>query len=247
MTATVAKLKTALKKRPGLFTPNERLFLFQHLSEFASGLKDELVLDVGAGMRQYQGLFARERYQSCDMEEGFHADQRHDFLANIYDIPQPDQTYDVVLMLQVLEHLEFPLDGLNEVNRILKPGGRLFLSVPQAAGDHFEPHHYFNYTQYGLNSVLRQTGFVVESHYRLAGMFAYVGNRIEKLGSLMVQQSKRRNILVRIAAHLFSVVCKIMAWVVSRFNFLDQEKRYCIGHIVIARKDQHVSATKRTR
>jgi SAM-dependent methyltransferase len=245
MAWSLKKLKKFMKRNEWIFVPNERSFLYRRLSEFAGRLNYELVLDVGAGMRQYKGLFLDHCYQSCDLETGFHTKQRHDFLASIYNIPKRDKLYDVVLMLQVLEHLEFPVDGLREVNRILKDDGMLFLSVPQAAGDHFEPHHYFNYTQYGLNSVLGQTGFNIETHYRLAGMFYYVGNRIEKMGWLMVHQSRNSNIIFKVIARLFYAFCLPLAWIISRFNFLDKEKRYCIGHIVIARKSKHLTKVKR--
>ncbi len=239
------KFKQALKRSGWMFVPNERTFLYRHLSAFAARLNYDLVLDVGAGMRQYKGLFVDYCYQSCDVEDGFHSRQKHDFWASIYNIPKRDNLFDVVLMLQVLEHLEFPLEGLKEVNRILKQDGVVFLSVPQAAGDHFEPHHYFNFTQYGLKSVLEQAGFVITKHYRLAGMFAYVGNRIEKMGSLMVHQCKSRNIFLRVIARLFLILCWTAAWIISRFNFLDKEKRYCIGHVVIARKEKHIAPVKR--
>ena len=225
-------------KRGGFWSiPNERTFLYRVLSDFAATQKDQLILDVGAGVCQYKHLVANEnRYESCDLENGFHLNSKHDFLASVYDIPKADQHYDGVLMLQVLEHLEFPIKGLAEVNRILKKGGFLFLSVPQAAGDHFEPYHFFNYTQFGLRSVFGQAGFEIVEHHRLAGIFTYTGNRLEKLGAIILGQCKKRNIFAAALAWIFSVACWWMGWAISRFDFIDREKKYCIGHIVIARK-----------
>ena len=228
----------AFIKRGGFWTiPNERTFLYRVLSDFAVTQKGKLILDVGAGVCQYRNLIDKDnRYESCDLENGFHLNQKHDFLASVYNIPREDKHYDGVLMLQVLEHLEFPVKGLCEVNRILKDEGFLFLSVPQAAGDHFEPYHFFNYTQFGLRSVFGQAGFEIKDHYRLAGMFTYVGNRFEKLGSSTLSQCKKRNIFAALLAWIFSIVCWWLGWIISRFDFIDQEKKYCIGHIVIARK-----------
>lgn len=230
-------------KRGGFWTiPNERTFLYRVLSDFALTQKDRKILDVGAGVCQYKSLVAaNNRYESCDLENGFHLNQKHDFLASAYDIPREDRYYDGVLMLQVLEHLEFPLKGLGEVNRILKDNGFLFLSVPQAAGDHFEPYHFFNYTQFGLQSVFSQSGFKIEKHHRLAGIFTYTGNRIEKLGSITYGQYKKMNIVAGFLGWIFSVLCWWLGWIISRFDFLDREKKYCVGHIVIARKERHLS------
>lgn len=237
----INKLKHYIK-RGGFWTiPNERTFLYRVLSDFAATQKDKHILDVGAGVCQYKNLVSTQnRYESCDLEDGFHLNKKHDFLASVYDIPKEDRYYDGVLMLQVLEHLEFPLKGLREVNRILKDGGFLFLSVPQAAGDHFEPYHFFNYTQFGLQSVFGQAGFEIKEHHRLAGMCTYVGNRLEKLGSIVFNQWKKKNMVVALLIWPFSVLCWILGWLISRFDFLDREKKYCIGHIVIARKVKHI-------
>jgi 2-polyprenyl-3-methyl-5-hydroxy-6-metoxy-1,4-benzoquinol methylase len=156
--------------------PNERTFLYQHLWRFAHSMDNKVVLDVGAGCRPYARVFASHQYQSCDMEQGFFADHQHDFLASAYNIPRDDASFEVVLMLQVLEHLAEPLAALKEMNRILARDGLIFISVPQAAGDHFAPYHFYNFTQYGLKRVLSESGFEIVEHHRLSGLFCYVNS-----------------------------------------------------------------------
>jgi ubiquinone/menaquinone biosynthesis C-methylase UbiE len=49
-------------------------------------------------------------------------------------IPYPDNTFDVVLLTEVLEHFNYnPLVPLYEIRRVLKPGGKLFLTTPNMA------------------------------------------------------------------------------------------------------------------
>ena len=219
--------------------PNERLFLKQHLSSFARETNNKLILDVGAGECQYAYLFKqRNRYETCDMQDGFYPGIEHDIVSSIYEIPGKDSHYDVVLMLQVLEHLEYPVRALKEINRILKEGGGLFLSVPQGAGDHCEPHHYFNYTQYGLGSVLKQAGFEVLSMERLEGMFVYVGNRVQKLGSIIRYQNLDKNYLCRVLCRLFQSTCFWIGFLLSTLNFIDKKRHYCIGLIAVGRKNK---------
>lgn len=54
-------------------------------------------------------------------------------------LPFADRSFDVVFSTEVLEHLKDPLRCLREIRRVLRPGGRLTLSVPNATG--FAPFH----------------------------------------------------------------------------------------------------------
>jgi SAM-dependent methyltransferase len=48
-------------------------------------------------------------------------------------LPTPDSTYDLVLCLEVIEHLEKdPMAMLNEINRVLKESGLIYLTTPNA-------------------------------------------------------------------------------------------------------------------
>ena len=55
------------------------------------------------------------------------------FTSNLEDIPLPDRSFDVVLALDILEHLFDPVFVLREANRVLKDEGMLIISVPNAA------------------------------------------------------------------------------------------------------------------
>ena len=50
--------------------------------------------------------------------------------ANIYELPFADRTIDRILCTEVLEHLVDPRKAAREIERVLKPGGRVVISVP---------------------------------------------------------------------------------------------------------------------
>jgi len=50
---------------------------------------------------------------------------------DVYDIQREDQSFDLVYLLEVLEHLDEPRAALGEIARILKPEGSLILGVPR--------------------------------------------------------------------------------------------------------------------
>ena len=74
---------------------------------------------------------------------------------NGINIPFPDDCFDLIYCKQVLEHVKYPKDLLNEVRRVLKPGGYFVGST-----SHLEPYHslsYWNYTPYGFSVLIKDT------------------------------------------------------------------------------------------
>jgi len=84
--------------------------------------------------------------------------------------PLPDQSVDVLVMLNVLEHIEDDVRALKNAIKLLKPGGSLVIEVP--AGPFLfdaydkELHHFRRYSAAELNDKLREAGFrvVKQSH-----------------------------------------------------------------------------------
>jgi SAM-dependent methyltransferase len=52
--------------------------------------------------------------------------------VNIYQLPYPDDTFDAVILSEILEHIDDDVLGLREVYRVLKPGGVVAITVPNA-------------------------------------------------------------------------------------------------------------------
>jgi len=90
--------------------------------------------------------------------------------------PLPDTSVDVVVLLNVLEHIQDDLSALHQVNRILKPGGIAILEVPAGTGlyDVYDELllHLRRYSLPGLNKLSRDAGFEIVRTSHL-GFFAY--------------------------------------------------------------------------
>lgn len=50
---------------------------------------------------------------------------------SVYEIQAKDNTYDLIFLLEVMEHLDYPDKALQEIARVLKPDGYLVLGVPR--------------------------------------------------------------------------------------------------------------------
>ena len=108
----------------------------------------------------------------------YHGEEKPDILADATNIPLPDESADMVLMLQVIEHLEDPLAAIKEATRILKPGGVLVVSSVQWYALHDEPHDYFRYTKYGLKSLLERSDLKIEKLVSEGNAFVLVSQTV---------------------------------------------------------------------
>jgi SAM-dependent methyltransferase len=128
-------------------------------------LPTDRVLDAGAGHHRYRDALAFARYESTDFQHVFARTPKeaYDFVCSLDDIPRPDDSYDVVVNTQVLEHVEYPQRVIDELYRILKPGGKLFLTTNQTFWAHHRPYNYYFFTRDGLQSLFQHAGFVVVS------------------------------------------------------------------------------------
>jgi len=149
-----------------------------------------VVLDAGAGTCPYRHYFSHSHYYSTDIVNGRnqYGEPSCSFLSSVDRIPLPTNWVDAIVNLQVLEHVPDPEHVLQEFCRVLRPGGRLYLTAPQGWGLHEEPHHYFNFTRYGLSLLLTRVGFTDIQIKERGGLFWLLGNRLRTLPNYILFQ-----------------------------------------------------------
>jgi len=119
------------------------------------------VLDAGSGRGSWRDVIVAggAQYESIDLAP--RGDDRPTWVGDIMAMPQvPAERYDCVVSHQVLEHLPKPWLALAEFLRVLRPGGRVVLSVPHLSRRHELPHDYFRFTPEGMRALLVDAGFV---------------------------------------------------------------------------------------
>jgi SAM-dependent methyltransferase len=90
-----------------------------------------------------------------------------------------DASFDVVLCTEVLEHLPEPQRAIDEMFRVLVPGGRLLLTTRFLFPIHDAPHDYFRFTKYGLRHLLRRFEIVeLEEETDAVGTLAVLLQRL---------------------------------------------------------------------
>lgn len=120
----------------------------------AQDLRAARVLDVGCGDRPYEALL-----QGADEIVGFDVpgNPHVDLHGSIDAIPVADASFDVVLCLQVLEHVPDPDAAVRELRRVVKDGGRVLLSTHGVYPFHPNPDDLWRWTHTGLERLFQQT------------------------------------------------------------------------------------------
>lgn len=143
-----------------------------------SGLRDAMaqlapmltgrLLDVGCGAKPYQSFFTVDTYIGLDIDS--EATRKFAIADYFYDgevFPFGDASFDSILCNQVLEHVFNPDEFIAEIKRVLKPGGRLLLTVPFVWDEHEQPYDYARYSSFGLRALLEKQGFRIVQHKKL--------------------------------------------------------------------------------
>lgn len=114
--------------------------------------------------------------------------------ADAANLPLADASVDTVLLLEVLEHLPEPRQSLAEIKRVLKPGGKLIMSMPFLYPTHDAPHDYQRYTLHGLEHVLKSAGLQCASIQSTSTAMKSAGLLLcLALAGVMLQALKRRS------------------------------------------------------
>ena len=106
---------------------------------------------------------------------GISDNRQHAVAASLTEIPIKSASVDLVLCSEVLEHIDDDASALDELCRVLVPGGWLLISVPTPPAVYDPNHVREGYTAVDLTRMLRERGLdVVEVNYCMYGSFKLV-------------------------------------------------------------------------
>ncbi|MEI6130572.1 MAG: class I SAM-dependent methyltransferase [Planctomycetota bacterium] len=164
--ATFAKLED----RHFWFVSRRRIF-FDLLDRELRGESALRVLEVGCGaggmlgpLQRYgtvHGLDIDRDYVQYCAQRGF----QRVLCGSGYELPFPDASFDLVCLFDTIEHIPEEQLAMAEIARVLKPGGRVFFSVPAyqwlwSQNDKIA-HHCRRYTAGRLRLALQSAGLAV--------------------------------------------------------------------------------------
>ncbi len=121
--------------------------------------QDALILDVGAGRGDFADLFNDRNYLALDIYPYPEVDLVCDLTQSN---PFRPESIDVILLMNVLEHVYDTQTLLDSLNKTLKEGGLLIVTIPFMVKMHQVPVDYVRYTHYALERLGSNHGFEIE-------------------------------------------------------------------------------------
>ena len=196
------------------------------------------VLDAGAGEAPYRPLFAHCEYRTQDWPGSPHAGaQGSDIVADLHALPDDVGEFDLIVCTEVLEHVEDPVTVVGELRRVLKPGGRLLVTVPFVGALHEEPYDFSRFTDRGLRSTLERGGLTIEAIRPLTGFWSTLAHVLRFAGLATNRLDEPPRPAGRALAAIALALSVPLAAIAPRLDRLDRRRALPVGWVARARKE----------
>lgn len=143
---------------PAYLTRNR---LLRNIRKYAPELRGRL-MDFGCGSKPYRSLFTNvSEYVGVDYDSPGHphTNEQIDVFYDGKHLPFPDHHFDSIFTTEVFEHIFNLPEILAELNRVLKPGGKMLVTCPFVICEHEVPNDYARYTSFAMKHMLQQHDF----------------------------------------------------------------------------------------
>ena len=155
------------------------------------------VLDSGRVSMPYKELILSNpkitEYVGLDIQSALnYEDVKADFLWDGIEMPFDNESFDVIISTEVLEHVPNPDLYLQEVMRVLKPGGIFFFTVPFLQSLHEVHNDYYRYTPFALEMIFKRNGFIDIKINPMGGFHAAMVQMIGLLVNIYLWGRKKK-------------------------------------------------------
>lgn len=229
-----------LAKLINLIAPNETVryrWIENALSQLEIGGK---ILDAGCGTQRYKKHCEHLDYYGQDFGE-YVADENSVGLQNTswdygelkytgdcWNIDEQDKFFDNIICTEVLEHIPYPNEAIQEFSRLMKPGGTLILTAPYACLPHMQPYFFYSgFSKEWYKEILTKNSFEILEISPNGNFFRY-----------LIQENIRgvkliKSIPFKIIYSIFIIPKVVLDFLVSKISKNDQ---LVFGYHILAKK-----------
>lgn len=235
------QLKSFFKKeqfQPSIFAIFINPFYFARRGLFQAIRKDAKyisgkTLDIGCGQKPYKSLYASQEYLGLEIDTPDNRLKKQaDFFYDGLQMPFDDGFFDSIVCNEVFEHVFNPQTFLQEINRVLRGGGYMLISMPFVWDEHEQPFDYARYSSFGIKHLLEENGFEIIHHQKtnngIEVVFQLINAYIYK--KLCTKNKIVRLITITTFCSIFNILGIFFSTILPRNNDL------YLDNVILARK-----------
>ena len=219
---------------------NRECWLEKSLKNIKPGLR---ILDAGAGELQYKKYCSHLNYISQDfakydgsgnnsgLQMASWDNSKLDIVSDITQIPEPDNSFDAIMCIEVFEHIPSPILAIKEFSRLIRTGGTLIITAPFASLTHFAPYHFYSgFNKYFYEKHLNENGFEIEEIAPNGRFFEFIAQELQ----YRMPNSYTNEVITEIEKKAVSIVLEML----ERMNKSDKgsSEILCFGYQIKATK-----------
>ena len=130
-----------------------RITLDEILNSYFAKLPEGRVLEMGAGKYPlYRKKIGSTVYHTLDVRK----ENEPDICGDIHEVPIQDESVDIIIATEVLEHCHSPGRAMDEIYRVLTEDGICILSTRFIYKKHGSPHDYYRFTDEALSYLFQK-------------------------------------------------------------------------------------------
>ena len=162
-------------------------------------------------------------------------------VADVRSLPYRDGRFDAIYSMGTIEHFRDPETALREMHRVLRPGGRAVVGVPNRWDPFLRPllasalqaarlygyGYERSFSRRALRRMLETAGFEVVELEPLGGLWSTVAVEL----SYGLQRYRRPW-----SAPAVDATCRSMQWLASRWERVDRQPKFSWNHLVVGRR-----------
>ena len=170
---------------------NRAIWLKDILKKIPKGFR---ILDAGAGEQKFKKFCTHLKYISQDFSKydgkgdgkGLQTKERDnsdlDIVSDIINIPEPENSFDAIMCIEVFEHLPEPILAIKEFSRLIKKGGYLIITAPFCSLTHYSPYHFYTgFNRYFYETHLIKYGFKILEIKANGNYFEYIAQELRRV------------------------------------------------------------------
>jgi len=130
------------------------------------------LLDLGCGKAPLYGFYKEFIHSNVcvDWDNSPHSSRYIDLACDLNQpLPLESNSFDTIILSDVLEHIRRPDQLWQEIYRVLSPKGKILMNVPFFYWLHEEPYDYFRYTRHALASMVEEANLKIIELYPMGG------------------------------------------------------------------------------